>query len=206
LPSVSLLLDQVAVQGPWLLFVMALLETSFVQGFFVPVGVALSFFAALAAAEGFPPVLAGAAAAAAGGAIGDTIGYWIGRKGQERWSRGTGRMARHVIAAHERTAHWFGGSPLLSITIPRLISFVRTVMPLAAGMSGIPYVRFLRFEIPGVILWSALYVTAGLAAGEGWSWAARLLGPEVAAVLLAAVMAAGFVIRRRLQRARVRSG
>ena len=194
--SVSELLDLVAVQGPWLLFLMALLETSFVWGFFIPTGLALSFAAAVAFDEGGSiPMIA--AAAIGGGAIGDTIGFWVGRKGREHWERGTGRITHFVIAARDRTEQWFGGRPLLSITIPRLISFVRTVMPLAAGMSGISYARFLGYELPGLLLWCAIYMAAGMAAGEGWSWAARILGPEGATLFVALAAAAAALIRRR---------
>lgn len=197
MPSVSELLDLVAVQGPWLLFVMALLETSFVWGFFIPTGLALSLAAAVAFDEGgsLPMV---AAAAIGGGAIGDTIGYWVGRKGRERWERGTGRVTQFVTAARDRTERWFGGRPFLSITIPRLISFVRTVMPLAAGMSGISYARFLAYELPGLVLWCAIYMAVGMAAGEGWSWAARIFGAEGAAGFFALAATVAFLFRRRM--------
>ena len=102
MPSVAELLDLVAVQGPWLLFLMALLETSFVWGFFIPAGVALSLASAVAFDEGGNlPLIA--LSAGTGGAIGDTIGYWVGRWGHDRWARGHGRVAVLVIAARART-------------------------------------------------------------------------------------------------------
>ena len=195
--SVAELLDLVAVQGPWLLFVMALLETSFVWGFFIPTGVVLTLASAVAFDEGGNlPALA--AAALTGGAIGDTIGYWVGRKGQERWARGSGRVARFVTVARVRTAPFMGSRPLLSITIARVISFVRTVMPLGAGMSGISYTRFLSYELPGLFLWCSIYMAVGMAAGEGWTWAARVFGAEGAAILLGLAAAAGYLVRRRM--------
>src|SRR4051812_8849567 len=113
---------------------MALLETSFVWGFFVPTGLALSFATAVAHDQGGSlPTLA--AAAMSGALLGDSVGYWIGRAGHDRWARDSSRVAHFVIAARARTAQWFGGRPYLSITVARVISFVRTVMPLVAGMS-----------------------------------------------------------------------
>ena len=197
MPSVAELLDLVAVQGPWLLFLMALLETSFVWGFFIPAGVALSLASAVAFDEGGNlPLIA--LSAGTGGAIGDTIGYWVGRWGHDRWARGHGRVAVLVIAARARTEDYLGERPILSVTLARLISFVRTVMPLAAGMGGISYRRFLSYELPGVVVWCAIYMSVGMAAGEGWSWAARIFGPEGAASLVAVAGAAVFFIRRRM--------
>lgn len=78
-------------------------------------------------------------------------------------------------------------------------------MPLAAGMSGLSYARYLRYELMGLAIWCALYMTMGAAAGEGWYWAARLWGVSGAAVVLAAAVTAWFLIRRRLVRGRARS-
>ena len=197
--SLAEILDLIVDQGPWLLFLLALLETSFVWGFFIPTGAALSLAAALVFDEGGSiPVLA--AAAMTGGAIGDSVGYWIGRRGRERWADGSGRIARMVGWAHARTSHYFGRRPFLSVTVPRLISFVRTVMPLAAGMSGITYGRFLKYELPGVVLWCALYMTAGLGAGEGWRLAENVFGVDGAVILVAITIAAVFIVRRRAHR------
>jgi membrane-associated protein len=134
------------------------------------------------------------------------VGFWIGRKGRERWSRGPGRLARVVRSVRSRTAHYLGGRPFLSVTIPRLISFVRTAMPLAAGMSGLSYSRYLRYELIGLVLWCALYVTMGVAVGEGWHWAAQMFGLDGTTALLLLVVAAGFVVRRRFIRWRARRG
>ena len=205
MPSVSDFLVQVALQGPWLTFVTAFLETSFLTGLFVPAGAALSFATAFSLEQGGSlPALA--AAALAGGAIGDSVGFWIGRKGRTRWSRGPGRLAQMVRSVRSRTARHFGGQPFLSVTIPRLISFARTVMPLAAGMSGISYARYLGHELIGVTLWCALYMTMGVAAGEGWHWAAQVFGLDGATVLLVVVVAAWFVVRRRFIHRRARRG
>lgn len=194
MPSATPLLELIVAQGAWLLFVMATLETSFVWGFFIPTGVALTLLTAVALDEG-RSLGTIAAAAILGGALGDSIGYWVGRIGQERWAGGGGRVALFVTEARARTAQWFGGRTFLSVTVARVVSFVRTVMPLAAGMSGVRYGRFLGYEIPGVLLWCALYMAAGVAAEEGWVWAVRMLGPVGAGVFLAAAVGAALVAR-----------
>jgi membrane-associated protein len=189
LTSASTLLDLVTVHGPWIIFFLAILETSFITGLFVPAGVATSIATGIALEEG-GSVLPVALAALAGGAIGDSLGFWIGRGGRDYWSSGGGRFARRVREVQERSDFYLSGRPFLSVTVARLISFVRTVMPMAAGMSGMPYLRYLPYELLGVVAWCALYVAMGAGAGEGWVLAIRffdswawVLGAVAAVVL-----------------------
>ena len=73
-------------------------------------------------------------------------------------------------------------------------------------MSGLSYSRYLRHELFGVVLWCSLYMAMGVAAGEGWYWAAQLFGLDGATALLVVVVTAGFVVRRRFRRWRARRG
>ena len=120
LPSVSEFLVQVAIHGPWLTFVTAFLETSFLTGLFVPAGATRSFATVFSLEQGGSlPVLA--AVVLVGSTIGDSVGFSIGRKGRTRWSRGPGRLAQVVRSVRSRTASHFGGQPFISVTIPRPI-------------------------------------------------------------------------------------
>jgi membrane protein DedA with SNARE-associated domain len=201
LPITPALLDLVAVHGPSLLFLLAILETSFVTGLLVPSGVATSIATAVAVEQGssLVPVVA---AAAAGGAIGDSLGFWIGRAGRSRWQEGSTGVAVRVRAMRAQASRWVGGHPFLSVTVARLISFVRTVMPLTAGMSDLPYGRFLVYDVPGVLVWVALYMTLGAAAEGGLEWAHDALGTGGALALGGLVAAGVWLARRRRTRAR----
>ena len=201
MPPVPTLLDLVTVHGPWVIFLLAILETSFVTGLLVPAGVATSIATGIALEEGssvFPVALA----ALAGGAIGDSVGFWIGRGGRERWLSAPGRFARRVRAAQTRASATLSGRPFLSVTLARVISFVRTVMPMAAGISGMPYLRFLPYEMLGLLVWCALYVAMGAGAGEGWVLAIRVFDRWAFAFGGVAVAALWFVLRRRAARER----
>ena len=74
------------------------------------------------------------------------------------------------------------------------------VRPMTAGMSGIGYLRFLGYDIPGVLVWVALYTTAGVAAEL--SWTADAFGMGGALSVLGLIAGAGWLTRRR----RARSG
>jgi len=184
-------------------FLLTFLETSFITGFFVPAGVATSIATGLAVEEG-ASVLPVALAALAGGGLGDSVGFWIGRAGGERWLSGRGSFARRVQSAKARASAYLSGKPFLSVTVARVISFVRTIMPLAAGSSGLPYVRFLPYDALGLLLWCALYVAIGAGAGEGWVLAIRVFDTWMVVLGVAAIFGIWLVLRRRFGRVRAR--
>lgn len=193
------LLEALSDWGPGLLFLLAVGETSFVTGLVVPSGVATSV-ATVLAGQGVLDYPSVAVAALAGGWCGDSIGYWVGRRWGERLIPTEGRLGARVREAYDRAAPWLGRHPVYSVTVARLVSFVRTVMPLGAGASGITYPRFLAFEAVGVTLWVAMYMAAGAIAGEAWERATSLLG----VAWLVVFAAAGLVLwyrRRRTGRA-----
>lgn len=196
----ALLFELLAAHGPWLLFVMAILETCFVTGLVVPSGVATSVGTILAL-EGVVAFPAVAAAAVAGGFVGDSVGYWIGRLWGERALAEEGRVRGLLGDRIDEVEALFGRHPVYSVTVARLISFVRTVMPMAAGMSGIAYRRYLPYEIVGLLGWAAIYVTIGFAGREGWQMATRLFGLGGAIAFVVVSVVALLVMRRRSREA-----
>ena len=199
-PNLAQLIQLLATYGPWLLFVLAVLETSFVTGLVVPSGVATSA-ATVLALEGEVELAPFVMAAVSGGAVGDSVGFFIGRAWGQRLLDGDGYWAR-LARRHRDAMDLLGRHPFYSVTVARLVSFVRTLMPMAAGMSGITYRRYLPFEVMGVLGWGALYVAIGLAARESWVLATRLVGWGGTVVFV--VMAVVFVhlVRRRRRASR----
>lgn len=187
--------------GPWALFGLAVLETSFVTGLVVPSGMAGAFAAALSRDD--PATLAAIAVAlVAGGWLGDALGYGVGRWSGPRLREGKGWTGR-ALERHEATAGRFlGRRPLYSVTGARLVSFVRTLMPLSAGMSGMRASVYFTFELPGVLLWTALYLGIGIVAGESW----QVVSSVVGAGWLALFLAAGAVLWLRGRARRGRGG
>lgn len=199
-PIGTYLLQLLPLYGPWLLFALAALETSFITGLVVPSGMATTFATALAVEGGvdLAPMLL---ASAAGGALGDTAGYWIGRQWGRRILDGPGRFARVARVRHARLADFFGRHPVYSVSVGRLIAFARTLMPMAAGMSGLRYRTFLFYEVFGLLGWLALYAGIGLLAGENWESVARWVGAGGAALFFVAGIVLWVVWRARRGRA-----
>lgn len=201
---VSPLLELLPRYGPWLIFVLAVLETSFVTGLVVPSGVATSVGTVLALG-GRLELETVVAAALAGGAIGDGLGFWIGRVAGVRILEGEGWLSRLAARRHARARWFFGRHPLYSVSLARLVAFVRTLMPMSAGMSGLPFPRYVPFELVGLVGWVSLYVGIGVVAGESWRLATRLVGyGGVVAFALAGVLA--WLVARRRQAQRVAAG
>lgn len=119
---------------------------------------------------------------------GDTIGYQIGRRFGSRIlqmtllqkRRSQLDRARDLLARKGGTAVFLG----------RFTAFFRAVMPALAGLSHMPYRRFLTFNIAGGAIWGAAVVLAGYFAGNAYLTAAKTLGPTVTIAMLAALTAA----------------
>lgn len=180
--------------GPWLLLVLTAAETCFVTGLVVPASVATSLGAFLAS-EGHLSLGTVAAAAWAGAAAGDSVGFWLGRRYGRSIIRGGGRL-RALARRHEpRVSALFGRHPIYAVSFARTVSFVRTLMPWAAGMSRLTYPRFLAYDVLGLAAWGGLYLGAGYLAGRSWRWVSGALGTGWA-LLFAAVGLTGLLVQR----------
>ncbi len=174
-PIFASLLDQLPVYGPWIVLVLGILETSFVTGLAFSPGLATSA-ATVLALEGRLELAPIVVAALAGGALGDSIGFWIGRLWGTRLMATDSRWSRMLGDRRPVLDELFGRHPIYSVTVARLISFVRTLMPLAAGMSGLSYRRFLPYQLIGLLGWLPIYLGIGYFARESWELATQLVG------------------------------
>lgn len=95
--------------------------------------------------------------------IGAQVGYWIGARWGRRLFKDDARFLKteHLV----KSEHYFARYGGRSLVIGRFIPFVRTFIPLAAGMSKYPYPKFLLFNSLGALLW-----------GVGIIWLGSVLG------------------------------
>lgn len=85
--------------------------------------------------------------------IGAQIGYWIGaRFGRRLFSPDARFLKTEYLDKAERYFADYGGRALV---IGRFIPFVRTFIPLAAGIARYSYPRFLVFNSLGALLWGS---------------------------------------------------
>jgi dephospho-CoA kinase len=189
--------------GPFIVFVVACAETALFIGLLIPAEATI-LVAAFLAERGYFSVWIVLAATFFGGLAGDQIGYALGRFGGTRLVAREGHIAR-IWRKHEpRAARLFRRHASLSVSLARFISFVRTLMPWFAGMSGMPYRRFLVYDVVGVLGWAIASVALGYLAGESWDVAASALGTTSAVIIGGIVLVAllGYTGERRRRKTR----
>jgi membrane protein DedA with SNARE-associated domain len=145
----KLLLDY----GLVLLFVLVALESTGVP---LPGETAL-IAASVLASQGHYSIVAVIALAAAGAIVGDNAGYWLGRKG------GRALLARipylrdyfaRILPPAERFFERHGAK---AVFFGRFISLLRVTAAWLAGISHMPWWRFLFWNAFGGIVWATAF-------------------------------------------------
>jgi membrane-associated protein len=146
------------------LFGIIFAETGLLVGFFLP-GDSLLITAGIVAAEGYiklPLVMLVCTLAAM---IGDTTGYWIGRKlGPLVFSRPENRFLnpKHI----DRAKAYFDKYGAKTFIIARFIPIVRTITPTMAGVSRISYKTFVIYSVLASVIWGCGLPLAGFLLGK----------------------------------------
>ena len=179
-----------------MVYLVTMLETAAFIGLFIPSGPTI-LFAAFLANTRFFQLEHVIAATLLGGFSGDQIGYWLGRVYGTRGMTEHGRIGRLWRRHEPRTMSLFRRHSVLAVSFARCIAFVRTVMPWFAGMSRMPYGRFVAYESAGVLVWGSAHIIIGYTAGRSWQALARLLGSATLALFVFIVLGAAIVVWRR---------
>jgi membrane-associated protein len=162
------LLEGLAGLGAWryaVAFLGMFCETSLFVGLVVP-GDTIVLFTATAgrgAVEWLLLVLAVVTGSLAGETLGFAIGHWFGPR--LRHSRLGSRIGeRHVL----RAERWLDRRGGLAILLSRFLPVMHALIPVTVGASDYPYRRFLAWTAPACVVWAALYVSVGQAAGSSY--------------------------------------
>lgn len=117
--------------------------------------------AAVLAADGHYSLVAVIAVGAAAAIVGDNAGYWIGRKGGRALLRKLPVVARYFERALPPSERFFRRHGAKTVFVGRFVAILRVTAAWLAGISRMPWWRFLLWNAAGGIVWSAL--VAGLA-------------------------------------------
>jgi membrane-associated protein len=119
------------------------------------------------------PLWAVIAVAASGAIVGDNTGYWLGRRGGrallERW----GPLARHAHRVLPPAERFFARHGPKTVFIARFIVFLRVTAAWLAGLSRMPWRRFVVWNAAGGITWATV---VGLISYEFGKAAADAIG------------------------------
>lgn len=175
-----------------------LLERSIFVGLIVPGDVVLALGGVYAARKdlGLGWVMLAAALAAA---VGESTGYWLGRRfgpGLVKRLPFVNRLADRLDAAQD----YFGEHGGKTVAIGRFATIAGAFIPFAAGVGRMPYHRFLLFDLPAVGVWAVGITLIGYVFGENLDLVDKALqrfGLTVLALLILFVLIR-YIRRRRM--------
>ena len=144
------------------------------------------------------PTLIGAAAL--GATLGDSFGYWIGRRYGLRVIRRFAWTRRRVEPQVERGRRFFHRHGGKAVFVGRWVGWVRGVVPLVAGIEEMPFRRFLAWNVAASLLWTATLLSASYYFGRRVEDLVSTITLVVAGVVVAGV-ALWVVVRRRRRNA-----
>ncbi len=184
-----------------LVFLLPAAEASIFLGFIFP-GETVVIVAGVLAFEHRESLVLIMLAASAGAIIGDSIGYFIGKK----WGRSliNNRLSHFVKPAHLARAEEFmvrRGGP--GVFVGRFTTSLRVLVPGISGVAGMRYRTFIIFNVTGGIAWAVSMALLGYFAGQSYKQVEKVVG-DISYVLLGLVLVAivGFVVyRKRRERA-----
>lgn len=142
------------------LFVLAAIvfaESGLLVGFFLP-GDSLLFIAGFLASEAgknvLPPIPLVIIVTVIAAIAGDQVGYWFGKKvGPALFDRPKSKLFNpsHVVRAHTFLEKYGNRT----IVLARFVPIVRTFAPVVAGVGGMEYKTFVKYNVLGGIGWGA---------------------------------------------------
>jgi len=169
--------------GFWV-FVMSFIESLAFVGILVPgiiilfgIGALISF----GAIELVPVWIWGSTGALAGDVVSYAVGHRYRSHLADLWP------FKHFPRMLERGRGYFRTHGAKSIAIGRFIGPLRPVIPVTAGMLGMPPKRFLMVAVPACIVWTPAYLLPGMLFGASLEVASEYTG-RMALVLTIAVV------------------
>jgi len=180
---------------------LAVAVALFVENFGIPLpGEAILVAAALYAGTGRLNIWLVFLVATTASIAGACIGYWIGAHGGRRLLERYGKLVRLTPERIDRVEAFFERRGGWLIVFGRYVEGVRQFLSIIVGMSEMTFRRFLFFTTIGAVLWCATWSGVGYFAGDHVEAVSRYF--TYVALGLAVLLAAAFVLRWRLHRAK----
>ncbi|WP_299132374.1 DedA family protein [uncultured Amaricoccus sp.] len=135
-------------------------------------------------------------AALAGTLLGNLPWYLIARLvGRQRFLELTARWGKYAAvkpADVQAAIAWFDRHGSKAVLLGRLAPGVRTLISIPAGLSEMPFGRFLVLSTIGSAVWITFLLLAGVILHDNWHTIADIIGPL--GTLFVATVAVGFVV------------
>jgi membrane-associated protein len=158
------LIELVASGGYVALVLIIFAETGLMAGFFLP-GDSLLVTAGLAAATGALDIGTLNVLLIIAAVLGDAVGYAFGRRSGKRIL--TKPPSRFFKRSHlEKSREFYNRHGARTVVLARFIPVIRTFAPVVAGMSGMPYRKFVLYNVIGGVLWITSLTLIGYWLGQ----------------------------------------
>ncbi len=190
--------------GYGVVFLIVMSESA---GLPVPGETSLLIAAALAA-TGQLNIFGVIAAAAAAAILGDTGGYWVGRKYGVALLRRYGKVLRFEEDKFQKAEAFFAKHGEKTVFLGRFVPVGRIFSAVLAGIGKMNYPRFLAWNATGGIVWATLMGTLGYVFGHNLRMIEQIVQRGGFALLFAIILflAGRYVFMHRAQlRERFRS-
>lgn len=175
-------------------FAAALLEALAVVGTVIPGSAIVFVGGVLVGLKALDPWWT-AAAAVSGAILGDGMSYWLGRHHHERL-RSMWPIKTHP-EIFERGQAYFAKNGGKSVFLGRFLGPVRAIVPVVAGMSGMPAVQFYVVNVLSALAWVAGHMLPGVLFGASLQIAGAVSSRLIAilAVVVGSFWALGWLLR-----------
>jgi membrane protein DedA with SNARE-associated domain len=131
-------------------------------------------------------------ASVVGSVLGTSLWYFlcriIGVKRLMQFSRAHGRWITLTVEDIQKAEKWFLRHGAAAVFFGRFVPFIRSVISLPAGLSGMPPGRFLLYTLIGTSLWNSLFIAIGWLLGLRYEVVDQYVGPVSNVILLAMIV------------------
>lgn len=105
------------------------------------------------------------------------VARWNGETRLGDWLDLYGKWLLLSRADLDSSRRWFARYGAVTVAACRVIPGMRTIVSVPAGLTGMPYGRFLLFTALGSSIWNGTLILAGYLLGKNWSQVEGWLAP-----------------------------
>ena len=155
--------------------------------------------AAVLASQGHYSIVSVIVVAAAGAIVGDNAGYWIGRKGGRALLKRIPLLGDYFTSILPPAERFFERHGAKAVFFGRFVSILRVTAAWLAGISHMPWWRFLFWNAAGGIIWAVAFGTVAYYSGRAAAEAINHYGlyAGIGVVVLLVVAAVGIHFGRK---------
>ncbi len=173
------------------MFGVVFAETGLLVGFFLP-GDSFLFTVGVVAGAGQIDIVWVNVVLSSAALLGDSTGYWLGRKtGARIFNRPDSLLFKQQYITRTKSFYEkYGGK---TIVMARFVPIVRTFAAFVAGVTEMPYLKFLPYSVCGGIGWVALMTLLGYTMG-GLAWVREYFDKVILGIIFVSLLPTFFEI------------